>query len=92
MTETNRSPRPRPPSTGIPLPFRRNTVPVCVPIGIFSFSSPSSVLTIDLGAQGGLRKGDRERSVEVASLSFKLFVFGTWITTYKVARRPALCA
>src|SRR5581483_6391886 len=41
-TETKRSPLPRPPSTGMPCPRTRNTVPVCVPAGIlrccFSFS------------------------------------------------------
>src|SRR5436190_4836467 len=28
LTDTNRSPRPRPPKTGIPFPFKRKTVPV----------------------------------------------------------------
>src|SRR6185503_7605460 len=45
LTETNISPRPRPPSTGMPLPLMRNTVPVCVPVGILIFSSPSIVGT-----------------------------------------------
>src|SRR5258705_9274949 len=46
VTDTKRSPRPRPPSAGMPLPLSRKTVPVWVPIRIFSFSSLSSVFTI----------------------------------------------
>ena len=43
VTVTYWSPRPRPLSTGMPLPFRRNTVPVWVPSGMAYFTLPSMV-------------------------------------------------
>ena len=76
VTETNRSPRPRPPSTGMPLPFKRNTVPVCVPTGIFNFSSFSSVLTEISAPKRRLRKRYGHSRVEIASLPLKLLMLG----------------
>ena len=44
-TVANRSPRPRPFTSGMPLPRSRSVVPVCVPSGTFTLSAPSSVGT-----------------------------------------------
>ena len=44
-TCTNRSPRPRPFTSGTPWCFSRNLAPLCVPSGIFSGWTPSSVGT-----------------------------------------------
>ncbi len=45
LTMTNWSPRPMPSRYGMPFPLRRNWVPVCVPDGILSVMSFSSVGT-----------------------------------------------
>src|ERR1041384_1562889 len=63
-TETNKSPLPRPPSTGIPWPRTRKTVPVCVPAG----TQTGTVFRVrgqGMPVLGGRGKGDLFVSVSV---------------------------
>src|SRR6185503_4770588 len=88
VTDTKRSPRPRPPRTGIPLPLSRNTVPVCVPNGTLSFSSSSSVLTIISAPSAACAKVIGTASYRLLPCRSNCSCSATWITTYRSPDAP----
>ena len=71
LTVTSRSPRPRPLTSGMPRPRRRNVVPVCVPSGTWNGSSPSSVGNPDLAAERQRREVQRDLAVEIVAVALE---------------------
>ena len=76
----------------MPWPFKRNTVPVCVPTGIFSGLLTVESLDRDLSSQGSLRESDRDRGVKIAALALELFVLGYVNNDIEISGRTAVGA
>ena len=74
-------------STGTPLFANAKRRPDCVPSGIFSVCSPSSVGTLISAAKRHLRKRDRNHAVQVVAFALEERMFFDVQHDIKIARR-----
>ena len=85
----NRSPRPRPFTSGIPLPRSLSVVPVCVPVRHFDRLGSVECPHLDLAAEGDGREVHRDLAEQVVPVAAEELVLLDVDDDKQVARRAA---